>query len=123
MRIGYQHAHAHGETQFALIAPDLAVADHAQRGAAQLAAHGCSRHVAGVVDRAGGADSAAEIDHGTDDPLRHRGNEARARLGYEDTHLARHRNVDIADIDGAARDRKSTRLNPVTPISRMPSSA
>ena len=101
MRIGHQSRMPMARPS-SLIAPDLAVAS---RPAWRRATGGPWPQPAPCpCDRAGGAMPRPRSTWRRR-PTCHRGDKTRARLGYEDTHLARHSNVDIADIDGAARKR------------------
>ena len=83
---------------------DDAVADDAERGALELAAHARFRVAAGAIIRGALRNMAAEIDHEADRHFRHRRGEARRRACDQDALRARRRDVDVADVDRDAQE-------------------
>ena len=96
------HAERFADTHHLLA--DGAVADDAERAAFQFAAHARAWHAAGAIfDRRPG-NAAREVDEEAEHHLGHRSDEAGARLGHENPGLARRGDIDIADVDRAAKE-------------------
>src|SRR5205085_9974729 len=104
MRIAHDDAHARRHAQLGKALADLAVADDADGGPVELPAHGGRWDAARAVFERGFREAASEVHHRADHPLGHRGDEPRARLRHEDALAARRLDVDVADVDRAARE-------------------
>ena len=86
------------------VLPDDAVADDAERRALELAPDPRLRQPADAVGGDGIGDAAGEIDDQPEPELRDRRREARRCARDENPVAARGRDVDVADVDGAAQE-------------------
>jgi hypothetical protein len=122
VRIGDEDAHAEREAELGEIASDRAIADDAERAAAELAPHSRDRRPAGTVGERRVRDAAREIDHEAEDVLGDGRDEAGAGLRHQHAGAARRRHVDVADVDRAAheRDEVGQRLEDLAVSRRLP---
>jgi hypothetical protein len=101
--IVYQHAHAERLRHARQLAADRAVADDANRAAAQLAARVRRGHAARAVLGTRVRYAAREVHHEAQHQLAHGRDETRACLRDEHPCPARRDDIHIADIHGAAQ--------------------
>ena len=101
--IGIRHQHGHAEPgqQRRQGARDAAVADDADRAAAELATDPDLRSPAGVIVGHGARDAARKIDQQAEREFHDRLHEARLGMGYQHTRPRGRFDIDVADVDGA----------------------
>ena len=102
--IAHDDLRAEGKREVAKVAADVAVADHTQCRVLELSAQRRRQRAAGAIRGGRIGDPTAQVDHRADHPFGHAGNEPRTRARDENALLARRLQVDIADIDRAARE-------------------